>query len=279
MENTKNNLKSLESKWFESFYSGCKACFGGISLPSHNHRHHHRVWQFVKLILGHLEAKGIDFSSQELLNLMLASFFHDTGMSLTFDESHGKAGADICRRFIESSDLNINEFLPALEAIEKHDDKQYLQLKTLNNKPSIVLILSTADDLDAFGFTGILRYAEIYLLRDKKPEEIPDKVINNADRRFLHFKETFRCFEALVEKQKPRYEQLINFYKSVRRSSSNQSKRKILEHVYQNIENHQNNQHLTDLLTPVNSQYIKNFREKVIQEHRGILDMRPGHFS
>lgn len=279
MENTKKNLKSLESKWFESFHSGSEACFREINLPSHNHRHHHRVWQFVKFILGHLETKGIVFNRQELSNLMLASFFHDTGMSLTFDESHGKAGADICRQFMESSNMNINEFLSALEAIEKHDDKQYLQLKTLDNKPSIVLILSTADDLDAFGFIGILRYAEIYLLRGTDLKDIPEKVINNAERRFLHLKKTFCHFETLVEQQRPRYEELIKFYESLKKPSSNHTNREILEHMQHNLNNQQKNQHLTDLLAPVNLQYIENFREKVIQEHQEILNTSMDRFS
>ena len=32
-------------------------------------------------------------------------------------------------------------------------------------------ILSVADDLDAFGFTGIYRYLEIYLTRGINPED------------------------------------------------------------------------------------------------------------
>ncbi len=272
MENTKKKLKALENKWLEYFYSQSKTCFSEISLPSHNHRHHYRVWQFAKSILFHIESKGISFNNQELANLMMASFFHDLGMSQTFDESHGKAGASICRHFIESSDMYLNDFLPALEAIEKHDDKQYLQGEPLKSKPSILLILSTADDLDAFGFVGILRYAEIYMLRNTKLENIPEKVLNNADRRFHHFRKTFRHFDALLEQQKPRYEQLINFYESVTSSSSNHSNRKILEHIQNNVENHQIDEHLTDLLAPVNSEYIENFKKKVNQEQQEILD-------
>jgi hypothetical protein len=46
-----------------------------------------------------------------------------------------------------------------------------------------------------------------------------------------------------------------------------------------NLNNQQKNQHLTDLLAPVNSQYIENFREKVIQEHQEILNTSMDRFS
>lgn len=279
MDELKKKLKALESRWMKLFFTQLKTYFSGIHLPSHDHWHHYRVWQFVKIILAHLEQKGIAFNSHEITNLMLASLFHDVGMTQTLDEWHGKAGADICREYIESGKLyQQTDFLPALEAIEKHDDKQYNQTEAIKGKPSILFILSTADDLDAFGFIGVVRYAEIYLLRNTSIKDIPDKVAKNADRRFRHLNKTFRHFEELIDQQKQRYESLVHFYKCVNSSAtSNNNNRNILQHIRNNVENQQNNNNLTDLLNPIDSKYIKSFKEKIIkeQQHFGDYSMEP----
>ena len=41
-------------------------------------------------------------------------------------------------------------------------------------------MLSVADDLDAFGFTGIYRYSEIYLMRGINPNQLGHLIIENA---------------------------------------------------------------------------------------------------
>jgi len=195
----------------------------------------------------------------------------DVGLTQTLDESHGKAGADICRKFINSDKLNLTtDFSSALEAIEKHDDKKYIKTETFEDKPTILTILSTADDLDAFGNIGIIRYAEIYMLRNTSIEEISDKVIKNAEQRLQHFSNKFGYFKELVDQQKKRYEELVNFYKSVN-ASTNQH-RNILLHIQNNIKSPQNNKNLTDLLAPVDSQHIKDFKSKVEQEEQQFLE-------
>ncbi|MEF8983032.1 MAG: HD domain-containing protein [Bacteroidales bacterium] len=269
MDQLKKKLNALESDWMELLFAQLRTSFSGIHLPSHDHWHHYRVWQFVKIILAHLEGKGVVFNNHELTNLMLASLFHDVGLTQTLDEWHGKAGADICREFIESHKLNQSADLStALEAIEKHDDKQYNQTLTRKGKPSLLAILSTADDLDAFGFIGVVRYAEIYLLRNTNIEDVSDKVLNNADRRFLHFSREFYHFKVLVEQQRQRYESLVDFYKSVNPSpASNNHPGNMLRHIRNNIENRQNNSSLTDLLNPIDSEYIQSFKDQIIKEH------------
>ena len=280
MEETRKKLELIESKWLELFFRRLKTYFSDVHLPSHDHLHHLRVWQFVKSILAHLEQKDIVYNSHELLNLMLASLFHDVGLIHTLDEWHGRAGADICRNFIESLNIPVRDFLPALEAIEKHDDKLYDHTRTLEGKPSILLILSTADDLDAFGFIGIVRYAEIYLLRKTSIEDIADKVIINSGQRFRHFRSKFRHFEDLVEQQKQRYEPLVNFYRSVSASPASKKKKKnILQHIRNNVENHQNNNNLTDLLNPIDREYIEDFKNKMIEEQQQFSDHRKDQFN
>ena len=52
-------------------------------------------------------------------------------------------------------------------------------------------ILSVADDLDAFGYTGIYRYSEIYLTRGISPKEIGNLIRENASRRYHNFEKIF----------------------------------------------------------------------------------------
>ncbi|MFP4621411.1 MAG: HD domain-containing protein [Bacteroidales bacterium] len=274
MDELKKRLKTIESTWLKFLFNQLKTYFSEIDLPSHDHWHHYRVWQFAKIILYHLAQQDMIFTDQEITNLMLACLFHDAGMTQTLDETHGEAGAHICRKFIESghTDSHIN-FAPALEAIKKHDDKQYNKTEAREETPSILFVLSTADDLDAFGVIGIIRYAEIYMLRNTNIEDIPDKVIKNAGQRFQHFMKKFRHFKELTEQQKERYEVLVNFYGAVRKRAPLQDDyRNILLHIQNNIKNQLNNSNLTDLLRPVDSETIKNFTRKVVREEQQFID-------
>ena len=69
-----------------------------------------------------------------------------------------------------------------------------------------------ADDLDAFGFSGIYRYSEIYLIRGIKPELIGESIIENAAKRFDHFKKNFGFNNSLVQKHRIRFDTLIRFF-------------------------------------------------------------------
>lgn len=71
----------------------------------------------------------------------------------------------ICIQYFEENKLpKPDRFEEILFAIENHDDKDYKQNNTEPN--SVFSILCNADDLDAFGKVGIVRYTEIYLLRE-----------------------------------------------------------------------------------------------------------------
>jgi len=99
-------------------------------------------------------------------------------------------------------------FSEVLEVIEKHDDKQ----QTAKDKDSLMAILNAADDLDAFGVVGVLRYAEIYLLRDNNLKTLPDRVIKNLDKRFDNFKKAYGDLKSFAAKQKARYSYTRKFY-------------------------------------------------------------------
>ncbi len=48
-------------------------------------------------------------------------------------------------------------------------EKDYTSKRGSND---LLTVLSVADDLDAFGFAGIYRYSEIYLMTGYKPQSI-----------------------------------------------------------------------------------------------------------
>jgi len=265
---TSDKFDILEKTWMELLFAYVKNIFSHLALPSHNHWHHFRVWQNVKAIFFQLEQKGIVFEDQALTNLMIAAFFHDTGLTVTLDEYHGKAGADICRNFLKSSQKdNIEVFAAGLEAIEQHDNKQYNTTESIEDNATILSILSAADDMDAFGFVGVIRYAEIYLLRDIPMHHIPGQVIANAERRFQNFRQQFRSFELFVQEQSARYHALRNFFVSIQQcpSTIRNENLKILEHICHNIENDRNNHSLSALLEPINSEYIQQFRNEILR--------------
>lgn len=224
-------IASVEKNWLKKLFEASDICFRNIYLPSHDHWHHYRVWEYAKELLKTLSIEK-EYNIDEITNLIIAAFFHDTGMSVTKDESHGKESKNLCQNFFDNNQLQppIN-FILALEAIEHHDDKAYSK-NNINRDVSINTILSVADDLDAFGYIGILRYAEIYLVRKIPISEISYKVITNAERRFLHFKNNFNAFPNLVEKHYERLKILVQFYKDLNHNEENQ---KLIEQVNKNI--------------------------------------------
>jgi len=151
-------------------------------------------------------------------------------MSITRDESHGRASKTICEKFFRSENINPPEgFHHALKAIEEHDDKTTLFTGTTHGI-SVKMLVSTADDLDAFGYIGVLRYAEIYLLRGIQPENMGQKVSDNAAKRFQNFKSIF-INTSLAHRHQKRYEILQNFYKNMHK----QENRKIIDHIKERV--------------------------------------------
>lgn len=181
--------------------------FINTRLSGHNMDHHLRVWSNAKSIAEALVQKGEEFSPREIKELMLAALFHDTGMVYDTGEFHGKAGADLFLTFTEFRSFNIDLKKVAL-AIEKHDDKSYLQSN--EERSSLLTILSAADDMDAFGITGFLRYWEIYLLRKTNIHSMASDIMKNALRRINFFRETWSNLDEILAETERRYEILIN---------------------------------------------------------------------
>ncbi len=115
---------------------------------------------------------------------MLAVFFHDTGLTKTLDEDHGLESRKICEKFLIDNpgafSFKVDE---ALKAIERHDKKQMYVKNSGDREMDLLKILSVCDDTDAFGSIGILRYAEIYILRGISINILGTRVLKNMNYR------------------------------------------------------------------------------------------------
>ncbi len=179
-------------------------------LWSHDISHHQRVWGYAKELLG-LSESVIDQSFTD--KLLIACYLHDLGMTVDAGEKHGIHSMKLCEEFLSENEMDSANFADLLQTIENHDKKDY------NGSPShnkLFLMLSVADDLDAFGETGIARYQEIYLARGIKPEDIGPLILENAARRFRNFETSFSQYPKLIEKYRKSYMELHDYFQSKR---------------------------------------------------------------
>ena len=178
-------------------------------LTSHGINHHRRVWSYAKELLPLVACRQPASILPLPSKLIIACYLHDIGMSVDPGTRHGHLSRDLCIQFLINNDLHENEYQDVLEAIENHDRKDYIGNTGVND---LLSILSVADDLDAFGFTGIFRYSEIYLTRGINPDKIGYLIKENAVKRFDNFLSTFGFAGEIVDKYKKRYEVLNNFF-------------------------------------------------------------------
>jgi hypothetical protein len=207
-------ISQAEKKWLDSLCLHDLEIFSGIHLPSHDHTHHLRVWQFARELVMVRVEEGKQFSQQDLELLILAVFFHDTGMSRTQHARHGIVSREFCEAFIRVNQLSeMAGITGLLEAVEKHDDKEYTQ--THPDPASLLTLLNLADDLDAFGLVGVYRYAEIYLMRGISLDDIPGKVLLNLDTRYNHLIGLLPpASKAYAERCRNRFLLTRNFYEA-----------------------------------------------------------------
>jgi hypothetical protein len=147
--------------------------------------------------------------------------FHDTGLTQNLNEFHGKESRKICSEYFDNVQIEKPEnFETILHAIEMHDDKDY---KLNSTSPRTLLsVLCNADDMDAFGRIGVIRYTEIYLLRGISTNELPHFVIKNLNKRFANFERTYKSHEALYEKHKERYMVTRKFFEKLQEEITSQ---------------------------------------------------------
>lgn len=207
--NLTGTIESAERQFKQSLEEFFISIYDEKSLPSHGINHHRRVWNNVKEILAARDNKKTKISLDFASKLIIASYLHDIGMSVDAGFRHGIHSRDLCIRFLSANNLNKSEFGDMLEAIKDHDRKEYSGVSESND---LLTMLSVADDLEAFGFIGIYRYSEIYLKRNIKPEILGEMIIENAEKRFKHFRETFGEYTVLFQKHEKRYNVLVRFF-------------------------------------------------------------------
>jgi len=179
--------------------------------------HHARVWYGARSLLLQLEKSGLPIPEPIPEQLIIAAFFHDTGLTRTSGEEHGRESRLLCEEFFNNRTLKPDKksYNSILHAIEHHDDKSLKPAAAdvrSSRLPDLLNILSAGDDLDAFGNMGIYRYAEIYLLRGIKPEQLPLEVSKNVRNRFDNLTSSFGEQEEFIRAQEGRFRQVYDFY-------------------------------------------------------------------
>jgi HD superfamily phosphodiesterase len=210
--NTSRNIRLAEEELLDTAMQRLSIVFRNTSLTGHNTDHHLRVWKNAARITEALSQTGYDLTLQEIRELMLASLFHDAGMIYETGENHGMAGAELFLSFNEFKNRGIN-LQRVARAIENHDDKSYLN--GTGPRQSILTILSTADDMDAFGIIGFLRYLEIYSHREVSTHLLSKDIIKNASSRLNNFIKTWSDLEKILSQTKRRFNTLARCCRAI----------------------------------------------------------------
>lgn len=203
-----NIILDVENQWKHELYGHCAAIFKTCHIPSHDETHHLRVWNYASNLAISLYFRGYPVDKPFLTKLIICCFFHDTGLSVTLDASHGKASASICKEYFKNVAIDgFEEILRAIEFHENKDDKKLLLKKNLLGS-----ILTIADDLDAFGYAGIYRYAEVYSLRGIEIAEISSSVLINAKARYQRIVKSLPADVLKTEVLYNNYRELSRFF-------------------------------------------------------------------
>jgi hypothetical protein len=203
------SIESAELRFrqiLEDFFS---SVYHEGTLYSHGIDHHRRVWSYGKELLPLIRVQSLPSNQQLPSKLIISCYLHDIGMSINAGIHHGKHSRELCIEFLKKHNLPADEYTDVLEAIENHDNKEYKDSKPGSD---LLKILSVADDLDAFGYIGIYRFSEIYLMRGINQEVLGDLIIENASKRFGHFEKYFGFDNVLVKKHRERFKILVGFF-------------------------------------------------------------------
>lgn len=217
--NLTRSIEFAEKKYRQLLEEFFNDKWGSSTLYSHDIDHHRRVWHYAKELLNYISS---DVKNNEPLfpqKLLIACYLHDLGMSVDPEVRHGIHSRELCRLFLLKNNLAESVFGDVLDAVEHHDDKEYKTQGFNNNE--ILKILSVADDLDAFGYTGIYRYLEIYIARNIRPEVIGYEIRKNALGRFQNFELKYGNFPELIEKHRKRFLILYDFFACYNKEAGN----------------------------------------------------------
>ncbi len=212
----RETIDAAEHKWLGEVYGYCRQCFSTAYLPSHDETHHLRAWHFARELIPGYHKIIRPLSRDQVEGILLAVMLHDTGMSETIDFTHGHASRRLSEIFFSRTPDPPALSRAILEAIEKHDDKDYSSLPSAVSDEGIILsLLSLADDMEAFGFTGVFRYYEIYVMRAIPTGQLAGRVLPNLDHRFRSMQAQLASWPDILGKQKKRYLITRNFFVSL----------------------------------------------------------------
>jgi HD superfamily phosphodiesterase len=210
--NIEINIRLAQKKLIPSLEEFFRSVYDDKKLPSHGIDHHRRVWEYAKELLHFINQERKIADSRFIEKLIICCYLHDIGMAIDTGDRHGYHSRKLCERFLTENNLDQSDYLDVMEAIDNHDKKEYSDFQSESN---LLRLLSAADDLDAFGYTGIYRYIEIYLARGIQPGKIGQMIRVNAETRFKYFSFSFASFPELVKKHKARYMVLDNFFEGL----------------------------------------------------------------
>ena len=202
IESAEKEFKQILEEFFIAVYTE-------ESLPSHGIDHHRRVWNYAKELLRLIPLKNTEQTSRLPSESIIACYLHDIGMAVDQGVKHGKYSRELCIQFFRKNNFHEYEWIDVLDAIENHDNKDYISNASGNE---LLTILSVSDDLDAFGCIGIFRFSEIYLAREIGFEKIGFMIRENAQKRYNNFIKTFGSIDELVVKHWERYYLLEMFF-------------------------------------------------------------------
>jgi HD superfamily phosphodiesterase len=213
MQTTERLIKNTESQWLEPLKIQCRGIFKNTHLPSHDELHHNRVWNHAKDLLNQLAKNGVILNEKDIEKLIIAVFFHDTGMTVTMQKDHGKISRKIAKDFLKDKNFSPLELEEILDAVEHHDQKDYKV--TGKSEINLQALLNISDDLDAFSFIGAYRYTEIYLLRNTPVKDLSDPVLDNLQKRFQNMKDFLSFSPNYLKAQNLRYMATRNYFKDL----------------------------------------------------------------
>lgn len=218
--NVELSILSAENSFIPALEEFFSSVYDESSLPSHGIDHHRRVWNYAKELLIYILQKEEITDPDFVEKLLIACYLHDIGMAVDPGERHGVHSRRLCEQFLTTINRDLSDYQDVLAAIDNHDNKEYRGSQT-NNK--LLLILSVADDLDAFGYTGIYRYLEICISRENDQVEVGNHILENVQKRYNNFILSFGYADELVQTQKIRFNIIRNFFMNYNRSVSSYS--------------------------------------------------------
>ena len=203
VESAELRLKQVLEDFFVSLYDE-------KNLISHGIDHHRRVWNYAKELLTTRLIQSKLRPACDPSKLIIACYLHDIGMSVEPGPRHGILSRELCLQFLKKYNLPEYLYEDVLDTIENHDRKDYTSKSSIKD---LLTVLSIADDLDAFGFTGIYRYSEIYLTRGINQAQLGHLILENAEMRFKNFEDIYGYQNFYVKFHRKRYGILTDFFR------------------------------------------------------------------